>query len=81
MKKNIWKRSRDEYGAKIPLFSQTAPLFSQIGLLWPQSTAEHMVPLWKKWFSYLVPITLERAGSSLNPDLAVVLDRGRLQLL
>ncbi|MEQ1747005.1 MAG: hypothetical protein ABMA02_16360 [Saprospiraceae bacterium] len=40
-----------------------------------------MVSLWKKWLSYLVPVTLERAGSSLNPDLAVVLDRGRLQLL
>lgn len=40
-----------------------------------------MASLWKKWLSHLVPITLERASSQYNPDLSVVLDRGRLQLL
>ncbi len=40
-----------------------------------------MAPFWKKWLSHLVPITLERASSAYNPELAVVLDRGRLQLL
>jgi len=40
-----------------------------------------MVPLWKKWVSYLVPLTLERTSSEYNPELAVVVDRGRLQLL
>ncbi len=40
-----------------------------------------MVPFWKKWLSHLVPITLERASSEHNPELAVVVDRGRLQLL
>ncbi len=38
-------------------------------------------PLWKKWLSYLHPLTLERLSSPKNPQLAVVLDRGRLQLL
>ncbi len=39
------------------------------------------IPLWKKWLSFLVPITLERLSSLQNPELSVVLDRGRLQLL
>lgn len=40
-----------------------------------------MVPFWKKWLSHLVPLTLERSSSRYNPELAVVVDRGRLQLL
>ncbi|MCS7037897.1 MAG: methyltransferase domain-containing protein [Saprospiraceae bacterium] len=40
-----------------------------------------LFPFWKKWLSYLHPITLERLSSPKNPQLAVVLDRGRLQLL
>lgn len=39
------------------------------------------LPLWKKWLSYLYPIPIERLSSSKNPQLTVVLDRGRLQLL
>jgi SAM-dependent methyltransferase len=39
------------------------------------------IPLWKKWLSYLRPITLEETGSEQNLELTVVLDRGRLQLL
>lgn len=39
------------------------------------------LPFWKKWLSYLHPLTLERLSSPKNPQLAVVLDRGRLQLL
>ena len=39
------------------------------------------IPRWKKWLSRWFPFTLERASSEHNPDLAVVLDRGRLQLL
>lgn len=39
------------------------------------------IPLWKKWLSRLRPIVLEETGSDANPDLSVVLDRGRLQLL
>ena len=39
------------------------------------------VPIWKKWFSYLKPITLEETGSYQNPELTVMLDRGRVQLL
>mgnify|MGYP001202158802 CR=1 FL=1 len=39
------------------------------------------IPLWKKWVSHVVPLTLETAASEQNPDLAVMLDRGRLQLL
>ncbi len=39
------------------------------------------IPLWKKWLSFLTPITLERLSSPQNPKLAVVIDRGRLQLL
>jgi spermidine synthase len=39
------------------------------------------IPIWKKWWSYVSPVTIESAGSDQNPNLAVVLDRGRLQLL
>lgn len=39
------------------------------------------IPLWKKWVSHVMPLTLETAASEQNPDLAVMLDRGRLQLL
>lgn len=39
------------------------------------------IPFWKKWLSYAVPLTLESTTSEQNPELAVVLDRGRLQLL
>lgn len=34
------------------------------------------IPLWKKWVSHFVPLTLETASSDKNPELAVVLDRG-----
>jgi predicted membrane-bound spermidine synthase len=39
------------------------------------------VPLWKRWLSYLTPLTLEVTSSPLNPELTVLVDRGRLQLL
>ncbi len=39
------------------------------------------IPFWKKWLSYLTPITLEETSSAQNPELAVVLSQGRLQLL
>lgn len=39
------------------------------------------LPLWKKWLSHLTPFTLERTGSRQNPELSVVLARGRVQLL
>lgn len=39
------------------------------------------IPRWKKWLSHLTPLTLEEAASPQNPELSVVLDRGRLQLL
>lgn len=39
------------------------------------------IPFWKKWLSYLYPITLEEAVSEQNPVLTVALSRGRLQLL
>lgn len=35
----------------------------------------------KKWLSHFTPIPIEEASSEQNPELAVVLDRGRLQLL
>jgi spermidine synthase len=40
-----------------------------------------MLTTWKIWCSYLFPLTLETSSSDLNPNLAVVLYRGRLQLL
>ena len=39
------------------------------------------IPRWKKWVSHLIPLTLETAASDQNPELTVMLDRGRLQLL
>jgi spermidine synthase len=36
---------------------------------------------WKRLVSYLVPVTLETAASEQNPELTVMMDRGRLQLL
>jgi predicted membrane-bound spermidine synthase len=39
------------------------------------------ISLWKKWLSYISPIQLEATTSEYNPELTVMLDRGRLQLL
>lgn len=39
------------------------------------------IPVWKKWLSHLVPLTLEQAATEQNPDLSIVLSRGRVQLL
>ena len=39
------------------------------------------IPLWKKWVSHVIPLTMETAASEQNPELTVMLDRGRLQLL
>ena len=39
------------------------------------------IPQWKKWLSHIMPLTLEETGSEQNPELSVMLDRGRLQLL
>ena len=39
------------------------------------------IPRWKKLLSHVVPFTLEETGSEQNPELTVMLDRGRLQLL
>lgn len=39
------------------------------------------IPRWKKLLSHVVPFTLEETGSEQNPELSVVLDKGRLQLL
>jgi len=39
------------------------------------------IPRWKKLLSHVVPFTLEETGSDQNPELSVMLDRGRLQLL
>lgn len=39
------------------------------------------IPVWKKWLSYLGPQVLETAASEQNPELTVLLFRGRLQLL
>ncbi len=39
------------------------------------------IPFWKKWLSYLSPQVLEITSSEQNPELAVLLYRGRLQLL
>lgn len=40
-----------------------------------------MIPFWKKWLSWLAPLTLESGESELNPELSVALSKGRLQLL
>jgi len=39
------------------------------------------LPIWKKWLSYITPVRLESASSDHNPELTVMLDRGRVQLL
>ena len=39
------------------------------------------VPFWKKWLSYLKPVTLETARGEVNPWLEVAMHRGRFQLL
>jgi len=39
------------------------------------------IPFWKKWLSHLMPITLEETATDKNPELSVVLSRGRVQLL
>lgn len=39
------------------------------------------IPFWKKWLSHITPLTLEQASSEQNPELSVMLDRGRVQLL
>jgi spermidine synthase len=39
------------------------------------------IPFWKKWFSYIQPIVLEMTGSEQNPELAVLLYKGRYQLV
>ena len=38
------------------------------------------IPFWKRWFSYLRPLTLETTSSALNPLLEVQLSRGRYML-
>lgn len=35
---------------------------------------------WQRWLSYLYPLELERTAGPYNPELAVYLSRGRLQL-
>ncbi len=39
------------------------------------------IPVWKKWLSHLIPVTLEEASSEQNPELSVILSQGRVQLL
>ncbi|MDX1910942.1 MAG: fused MFS/spermidine synthase [Saprospiraceae bacterium] len=39
------------------------------------------IPVWKKWLSHLTPLTLETYATEQNPELSVVLSRGRVQLL
>lgn len=39
------------------------------------------IPFWKKWWSHIHPVTLEVTTSMQNPELSVVLSRGRIQLL
>jgi SAM-dependent methyltransferase len=39
------------------------------------------IPLWKKWLSHINPFVIEMTGSEQNPELAVLLNRGRMQLL
>jgi spermidine synthase len=39
------------------------------------------IPRWKKWLSHLTPLTLEETASEQNPELTVLLSRGRVQLL
>lgn len=39
------------------------------------------IPVWKKWWSYVTPVVLEMTGSEQNPELSVLLNQGRIQLL
>lgn len=39
------------------------------------------IPRWKQWISYLTPLTLEEVSTDQNPELRVMLSRGRMQLL
>ncbi len=39
-----------------------------------------MLPLWKRWLSHVFPIPVRRVATSVHPDLAVALVRGRYQL-
>lgn len=48
----------------------------------PRKSIENMrIPFWKKWLSHFTPLLLEQAASDQNPELSVMLDRGRVQLL
>ncbi len=38
------------------------------------------LPLWKKWLSYFVDVPVEQAASEWNPNLQVLLSKGRYQL-
>ena len=46
-----------------------------------QAMEKIIIPNWKKWLSYLVPIKIEQSTSEYNPLLLVKLASGRLQLL
>lgn len=39
-----------------------------------------MIPVWKKWLSYLTEVHIESAPSEINPHLYVCMTRGKLQL-
>lgn len=39
------------------------------------------IPKWKKWLSYIKDIHIESRSSEYNPELHIVLSRGRYQLL
>jgi spermidine synthase len=38
------------------------------------------ITFWRKWLSHFKPVIIEETGSERNPELTVLLDRGRLQL-
>lgn len=40
-----------------------------------------LIPAWKKWISYLFPWPVEKRTSEYNPELRVVIARGKHQLL
>ena len=40
----------------------------------------NVVPIWKRWLSYLYPIRLEETSSDTNERLEVILVKGSLQL-
>jgi len=39
-----------------------------------------MIPIWKKWLSYLTEVHIESAPSEINPHLYVCMSKGKLQL-